>query len=460
MLLGCGEGNGAAPVRGPAGIIAVAPAFTHDSPLPSEGAADAQPASPASSAQPSPAGSPAPASVGHLEAVGRLTHLFEALAKLDDGHSHEDVRILQYGDSHTASDLGVGVFRRALQARFGDGGRGFVSVGKPWKSYMQDAIRGGMTKEFGPTKVKFHKDQTFSGIDGCYGLLGVGIAASAPGARAWTEVLARASHVELDYGTDPHGGSFDVFIDGARAGRVSTRATVAGSGWFPFDVADAPHHVEVKTVGDGEVRVFGMTLDRPQAGVVVDALGINGAQIFTTLRWNEAHFTEQLHHAAPDLVVLAYGTNESLEPGLTDEVYERKLVDFLGRIARAAPTSSCLLLGPPDLAKHTKGQDDWKSWPRVKEIVAVQRKVAAAAGCAFFDQQEAMGGAGAMVAWATEPESRATWDHVHLTRTGYGFMGNAFAGDLMHAYDEWRAEKGLPPTTAPKTWDGGAVSAR
>ena len=90
----------------------------------------------------------------------------------------------------------------------------------------------------------------------------------------------------------------------------------------------------------------------------------------------------------------------------------------------------------------------------------MQRKVAAAAGCAFFDQQEAMGGAGAMVTWATEPESRATWDHVHLTRAGYAFMGNAFAGDLMHAYDEWRAEKGLPPTTAPKTWDGGPVSAR
>jgi hypothetical protein len=30
-------------------------------------------------------------------------------------------------------------------------------------------------------------------------------------------------------------------------------------------------------------------------------------------------------------------------------------------------------------------------------------------------------------------------------------MANAFAGDLLHAYDEWRAEKGLPPTSAPKT---------
>ncbi|MGH7293366.1 MAG: GDSL-type esterase/lipase family protein, partial [Polyangiaceae bacterium] len=316
---------------------------------------------------------------------------------------------------------------------------------------VQDGVHGGMTKEFGPTKVKFHKDRTFSGIDGCYGLLGVGIEASSSRARAWTDVLAHASRIELDYGQSPRGGSFDVFIDGARAGRVSTRAPVSGSGWFPFDVADAPHNVEVRAVGDGEVRVFGMTLDRPEAGVIVDTLGINGAQIFTTLRWNEAHFSEQLRHAAPDLVVLAYGTNEALEPGLTDEVYERKLVDFLGRIARAAPASSCLLLGPPDLARHTKGHDDWKTWPRVREIAAVQRRVAAAAGCGFFDQQEAMGGPGAIVAWATEPESRAQGDRVHLTRGGYAFMANAFAGDLLRAYDEWRAEAGLPPTGAPTT---------
>lgn len=430
---------------------------------PPDGTASAQPplAAEAAGAAGGPAAGPgggAPplstAPVGHLEGPHHLTHVFEALSKLDDGHAHDDVRILQYGDSHTASDLGVSVFRRTLQARFGDGGRGFVSVGKPWKTYVQDGIRGGMTKEFEPTKVKFRKDRTFTGLDGAYGLLGVGITASKAGARAWTDVLVHASHIELDYGQDPRGGSFDVFIDGARAGRVATRAAQAGSGWFAFDVADTPHQVELRTVGDGEVRVFGMNLDRAEAGVVVDALGINGAQIFTPLRWNEQHFAEQLRHSAPDLVVAAYGTNEAMETGLADAEYERRVVDFLGRIARATPAASCLLLGPPDMGHHTKGQDDWKPWPRVRELAAMQRKIADAAGCAFFDQQEAMGGPGSMIAWAVEPESRGGRDRIHLTRSGYAFLGAAFAGDLLRAYDEWRAQRGLPPTSAPHTWGG------
>lgn len=457
LVLGCGEGKTAGPAREPTGEIAVAPVVAHEVPAAGE-TADAAPPAPGDAPRPGPSAPLSATPVGHLEGPQRLARFFEALAKLDDGHAHDDVRVLQYGDSHTASDLGVAVLRRDLQARFGDGGRGFVSIGKPWKSYVQDGVHGGMTKEFEPLRVWFRKDRTFAGLDGSYGLLGVGITAKAPGARAWTEVLARASRIEVDYGKDPSGGSFDVFIDGARAGRVSTRAPVAGSGWFPFELADAPHQVELRTVGDGEVRVFGMTLDRAQAGVVVDALGINGAQVFTALRWNEVHFAEQLRHAAPDLVIAAYGTNEALEPGLTDAEYERRLVDFLGRVARATPTAACLLLGPPDLARHTKGKDDWKSWPRVKEIIAVQRKVAEAAGCAFFDQQEAMGGPGSIVAWATEPDSRAQGDRVHLTRAGYAFMANAFAGDLMQAYDGWRAEKGMPPTSAPKTWGAGVAS--
>jgi lysophospholipase L1-like esterase len=391
------------------------------------------------------------ATVGHLDGPDRLAHFYQRLAGLDDGRAHDDVRILQYGDSHTASDMGTSAFRHHLQSRFGDGGRGFVSIGRPWKTYVQDGVRGYMTDEFEPEKTRL-KDPR-SGGDGCFGLLGVGIAAEAPGARAWTEIAPRFSRVEVDYWQEPHGGTFDVIIDGAHAGRVATHASQPGSGFSRFDVADAPHRIDVRTVGDGEVRVFGMTLDRPQVGVVVDALGINGAQIFTPLRWNEDHFAEQVRHQSPDLVVLAYGTNEALEPRLEDAAYEQGLVDLLGRVSRAASGAACLLLGPPDLARWTKGTRGYHTWPRVLEIEAIQRRVAGAAGCAFYSQIDAMGGPGSMAAWAEEAEPRAQGDRVHLTRTGYTQVGTAFASDLLRAYDEWRAEMGLPPTNAEKTWN-------
>lgn len=453
---GCGE-SASTPPREPTGEIAVLPAVTRPD-TPSDGAAlhqmdsDGAPVVEALP-RPSPAVATLPmAPVGHLTGAGHLEHAFQVLAGLEDGHRHDDARIMQYGDSHTASDLGVAVFRRALQARFGEGGRGFLPLGRPWKGFGADGVHGGMDPEFEPTKVKYNKG-TLTGEGGCYGLLGVGIEADHAGASAWTEIAAPASHMELAYAGQPQGGSFDVLIDGTRAGRISTRASDGKSGFFAFDVPDAPHRVEVRTVGDGDVRIYGMNLDRHSAGVIVDTLGINGAQVYTPLRWGEACFAEQVQHVSPDLVVLAYGTNEALEPGLTDAQYERAMVDLLGRVARAQPTASCLLLGPPDLARKdrdAKGALEWKTWPRVSEIIAVQKRVAEAAGCAFYDQMAAMGGAGSMAQWASEADPRGGRDRVHLRRTGYAEVATAFATDLMHAYDEWRAERGLPPAAAAR----------
>jgi hypothetical protein len=382
----------------------------------------------------------------YLEHADRLGRLYEQLAGLEDARAQKDVVVLQYGDSHTASDVGAGVLRHALQARFGDGGRGFVPLGRPWKGFWQEGVHAGMTREFEPAKVSFAAKGTFAG-NGAFGLLGVAVDASRAGARAWTEVKVPVSHVEVAYLEQPLGGSFEVLVDGASAGRVATRAPQERSGFFGLDVADGPHTIEARIVGDGAVRLFGLTLDRSQPGVVVDTLGINGAQIFTPLHWSEEHFGEQVRHAAPGLVVLAYGTNEAVEQGLLDADYERRLAELLGRVAHAAPNASCLLLGPPDLARRAKGQSEWKTWPRVVEIVAMQRRVAEGAGCAFFDQQGAMGGPGSIAAWAVGPEPRARGDRVHLTRTGYTQVATALSTEILHGYDEWRAEHGLPPST-------------
>src|SRR5262249_290964 len=193
-------------------------------------AATSPPGSPVAAASAPDASGP-PAQVGHLEHPDRLEHLFESLAGLEQGRSHDDVRVLQYGDSHTASDLGVGVFRRAMQARFGEGGRGFIPIGRPWKFYGEDGVRGGMTKEFEPVRVRYVHG-AFEGVDGSFGLLGVGVAASRAGARAWADVTVRTSRVEVAYLQQPSGGSFELAIDGAPAGRVATRGPQPGAGYF------------------------------------------------------------------------------------------------------------------------------------------------------------------------------------------------------------------------------------
>jgi lysophospholipase L1-like esterase len=385
--------------------------------------------------------------VGALERPVALRRFFESVARLEAGQSPEDVRIVQFGDSHTAADIETAVIRRALQGRFGDGGRGFVAIGKPWKGYLQEGVRCGMSTEWASEHGKLAKGK-FSG-DGMYGLAGIGVETRQHGARAWTDITARTARTEVAYLEQPNGGSFDVFVDGVRVVRIATRGDHTTSAFRTFDVSEAAaHQLEVRATGDGDVRVFGLSLDRAQPGVVFDALGINGARVTTCLQWNEQHWAEQLRHRSPALVVLAYGTNESTDESMPSQTYERQLVDLLGRVARAVPTASCLLMGPPDRA--VQSSDGWTTSTKLLEVIATQRRVAEAAGCAFYNQLEAMGGEGTVAGWAAEDPPRAQKDRVHLTREGYAQLGSSFASDVMRAYSGWRRDMGLPPTTAPR----------
>jgi len=383
--------------------------------------------------------------IAPIENPANLHRFYEALARLDDGSAQSDVRVIQLGDSHTAADIGTGAMRKALQTRFGDGGRGFVALGRPWKTYAQDGLHGKTSREWQPEHGKFVAGKV-SG-DGMYGIAGWSLATSRKGALLDSDIDAPTSGIEVAYLASPNGGSFDVLVDGAKVGRVSTRDHSLKSGFSSFTVPEAVHHVQVQTVGDGAVRIFGAALDRSQNGITFDALGINGERAINVLDWSDAHFSEQLRHRDPQLVILAYGTNEAGDE-TSPAAYEATLVELLGRVARAIPSASCLLLGPQDRASRTP--EGWTTMPKVVEIIETQKRVAKAAGCAYFDQFAAMGGPGSMATWAIESPPRGRNDHVHLTRAGYIDLGNAFASAVMKSYDAWRVENGLPLTPTGK----------
>ncbi len=370
-----------------------------------------------------------------LEHAERLQAFFAALARIKSREAEDDVRVVHFGDSHVAADLQTSVTRKLLQAQFGDGGRGFVALGEPWKHYVQDGVRGGQMIAFAPESGKW-KSGKYEG-DGLYGLGGVRLASTKRRAIATSELrgtaAARGGRLELYYLESPQGGSFDVFVDGSRAGQLRSKSMSTRSAFQSVQVPAGTRSLEIRTRGDGEVRLFGAALDSPEVGVVYDAIGRNGARAANMLDWQESHFSEQLAHRAPKLVILSFGTNEAGdEPN--DAAYTTKLTALLGRVAQAVPGASCLLVGPPDRATQT--ERGWETMPRVTELIALQRSVADSAGCAFYDQLRAMGGPGTVARWAEESPPRAQKDRVHLSRDGYVELGTRFGNDLLDAYEE------------------------
>ena len=74
-----------------------------------------------------------------------------------------------------------------------------------------------------------------------------------------------------------------------------------------------------------------------------------------------------------------------------------------------------------------KSSCEWHTMPVVHEIARIQREVALSQGCGFFDAYSAMGGDGAIAAWACETPARARGDLVHLSKEGYRYLAQLLA---------------------------------
>src|SRR5690606_8073623 len=77
-----------------------------------------------------------------------------------------------------------------------------------------------------------------------------------------------------------------------------------------ISVPDGEHELEVVTQG-GTTRMFGAVLERDVPGVVLDALGVQGARIRFLDKQDDEHWAEQLRWRAPNLLIYQFGANES-----------------------------------------------------------------------------------------------------------------------------------------------------
>jgi len=234
---------------------------------------------------------------------------------------------------------------------------------------------------------------------------------------------------------EPGGGAIDITLDGATVldAPLSLAAHGTATEYFSFDSpADANHRLEIRTVRAGKSRILGIVAERLVPGVSYDVFGINGARISRLMTWNATTFVAELGQRKPDLIILAYGTNEIADPDWTPASYRRLLKSVIQRVRGAAPQASILLFAPPDRADLPLAAE------RMAAMIETQRAVARESSVAFWSAFDAMGGSGSMSAWATR--GWAQGDRVHLTRPGYDLLANAFCKDLMRAFDE-RARK-------------------
>ena len=325
--------------------------------------------------------------------------------------SQRRARVVVYGASHTAGDEYTSIVRKRLQDRYGDAGPGWVLPGSPF-SYYHHARVQIVARGWRGLKVRGRDRMRTE-----YGYAGFAVESASATSRMVPDVPV--DHVELHYQGRAGGGTIRVATSAGELATIDTSDT-RGPQRRAFEL-DAPTNEIAIEVRGGTVRIFGVVLERRGSGITLDAFGVPGARVWDQVPWRDTSIRSQLETRPPDLWALAYGTNESALNRVTMREYRRRLGVAVERWKTWAPHASCMLIGPGEWPRRTRR--GWVARPRTREIIATQREVATAHGCAFFDTFAMMGGEGSMVRWVAE--GLAIGDHVHFTEAGYQRMGLA-----------------------------------
>ena len=327
----------------------------------------------------------------------------------------ERVRILHLGDSHVAAEPFASAVRAFFVQRYGAGEGGF---------YLPDLLArandpGSRLRIDGSWKVVHARSAADPETD----LAGGWAEATVRGASA--RLVGSFSEGRILLGRQPAGGRVTVRVDG----RVVADRRLAGPSGVEVVKVPAGNEVELVVGGDGPVRFLGAVLDSGRQGALYFPVGVNGALASSLLKLSERSFADQLQAVDPDVVIVAFGTNEARTFGPEARLLSEQMAALIERVRRAVPAAFVVVVGPPDQARRTRTG----GIAAVPARDLVSRAFGAAArqeGALFVDLAEGMGGAGSARAWSSERPPLVQEDLVHFTSAGYLRLARLLVGAL------------------------------
>jgi lysophospholipase L1-like esterase len=362
-----------------------------------------------------------------------LRAFYLALWRTELGAPGAITRVLHYGDSPVTADSITADVRSLLQDHFGDAGHGFVLIAKPWAWYGHRGVdvKAKDWQIAAATQVRAR--------DGFHGLGGVSFEGGT-GASSHFTLAEGHSQIEVQFLRQPGGGVLTVDTPGQTLGEVSTEGSEVEPGYQTFPLSPGMREINL-TVARGPVRLFGVSFERNTPGVIYNSLGLNGGQVQVVVRYfDKPQWTEELQHQHPNLVVINYGTNESVYAEYIERSYPGELRQVIESVKAAVPRASVLIMSPMD-----RGQRDSNSQittvPSLPRLVDIQREIAAETGCAFFNTFQAMGGEGTMARWYDSQPRLVSADFTHPLPAGARKVGVLLDQALEAGYRQFKARE-------------------
>ncbi|WP_140186624.1 SGNH/GDSL hydrolase family protein [Providencia stuartii] len=332
------------------------------------------------------------------------------LSRLDNKlkQGNQQIHIVQIGDSHTAADFFSGELRTLFQQRYGDAGPGFVpAISVPGQ---RTATINRKSDKQQWELFSSRKDERFD-----YPLGGLVALPMKPTSRVQLVPLQAAAGTYQLQALYQNSSGGQMFVSPASSSPISLPTT--GNTWRFSTPVSTQLPAEVTVSNDSNLKLGGWLLRSNHPGVTLSALGINGATINMLDKW-QPQWVETLAEMSPDMVILAYGTNEAFNDNLDLVAYQQNLREKIRQIRQRMPESVILLVGPNDSIKFSHAASCEAKMPvHLMNVIKIQKAIAAQENTLFWDWQAFMGGPCSIRSWAAQDLARP--DHVHLSAEGY-----------------------------------------
>jgi lysophospholipase L1-like esterase len=381
-----------------------------------------------------------------------LTPFFERLAE-SERNSGAPVHIIQIGDSHTAGDMITNGWREQLRARYGHGGRGVLAAGRPYGGYLTWGVTASQTSGwevnsiFGRGYANYGPPLGLSGFSQTARAEGemLGISADTPD-QSFNRIIVCAV-------SQPGAGTLTMRL-GFAIERFELDSTERRTLCRMMDSEYRQLGASVTTEDDRIVTVTSFATMMQEGGVILSNLGVSGSQLVHVARSTDEVAVAEFAVYAPDLLVIAFGTNEGFSQQLTASGFESDLRAQVNRLRRLAGRDvPILLIGAPDANTRNRGLADnagtpspcpdpagvnsgaqpWFTPTLLAELRQRQRRVAHDMGLTFWDWNAAMGGRCSAHRWRNGEPVLMRGDHVHFNQTGGARIGQMLFADLERA---------------------------
>lgn len=357
--------------------------------------------------------------VASSTAFANLTNFGEPnTALLTHAFAQNSVHIVQLGDSHTAGDTMTDAVRQSLQARFGDGGMGWA---------MPMYFSGQRMARFGYDNVDFTPVSSRHEWGENYTLGGMLAKPLWHGATLTIKPKNDENPQRLFISLRQSAGDGRFIAQDARGQRFALQTEPKNGQWQLLTIT-ATLPLMIYNDGANRSAIGGWWAFNPAGrGAVVSAIGINGSELSHWHRWNASAWQRELSLIRPNLLVLAYGTNEAYN-GVSGQTVKQELTQRIRQIRTASPQTAILIMSAPEVLKNRTG--DCGTRPStLTDVQRAQREVAQNERTLYWDWQSAMGGQCSMKWWIRQ--GKASNDGVHFTQSGYSELGSRFAQDLL-----------------------------